>query len=224
MRRMPQTVPAPTIEPFALGPFMTNCYLVHAGKGSDAWIVDAGFEPAPLLAKARSLGVRVRAILLTHAHVDHIAGLNEARAAFPDAPILIHAEEERWLNDPELNLSAGHGFPITAPPADALLKDGETLEINGSLWRVLHTPGHSPGGVTFHCPGAGVALVGDTLFNGSVGRFDFPTSDERALVRSIKETLYTLPDATRVLPGHGPATTIGREKTSNPFVRAEPAR
>lgn len=224
MTETPPSPRSPTVEGFALGPFATNCYLVHSGHGSEGWIVDASFDPEPLIERARALELRIVAVLLTHAHVDHIAGLRGVHAAFPDAPILIHPEEERWLNDPELNLSAGYGVPITAPDASGALRHGDTLELGETTWRVLHTPGHSPGSVTFHCAPARIAIVGDTLFAGSIGRSDFPTSDEATLHRSIRETLYTLPDDTRALPGHGPATTIGREKRSNPFVRAEPAR
>lgn len=111
-------------------------------------------------------------------------------------------------------------MPVTTPGPDRTLEGGEELTLAGTTWRVLHTPGHSPGGITLVHDASNTAIVGDTLFAGSVGRSDFPTSDPDALVRSIRDTLYALPDDTRVLPGHGPATTIGREKRSNPFVRA----
>jgi hydroxyacylglutathione hydrolase len=216
--------PIPEVECFTLGPFATNCYLVRVPTGQDAargecWIVDAGFNPGVMIERARSLGLTPSMVLLTHAHIDHIAGLNEIRAAFPGAPVLIHEDEASFLADPSLNLSGGYGLPFSTRGPDRLLRDGERLLLSGTEWRVLHTPGHSPGGVTLWCESARLALVGDTLFAGSIGRFDFPTSDEEALYRSIRERLYTLPDEARVLPGHGPETTIGREKRSNPFVR-----
>jgi glyoxylase-like metal-dependent hydrolase (beta-lactamase superfamily II) len=209
----------PIVEGFALGPFATNCYLVRCG--GEAWVVDVSFEPGPMIERARETGDRITRILLTHAHVDHIAGLAEARRAFPEALVAIHPAERSWLANPELNLSVALGEPFSTEPSEDTLEDGQTLEIGGSTWRVVHTPGHSPGGVTLHCPDAGLALVGDTLFEGSIGRYDFPTSDGPTLFRSIQERLYTLPDDTRVLPGHGPETTIGAEKRSNPFVRAD---
>lgn len=206
------------IDRFVLGPFETNCYLVRAG--ADAWVVDAGFEPDALLSAIRGLDAPPSRIVLTHAHADHIAGLDKVRVLCPDATVHIHPLEHRWLADPSLNLSAGFGLPVSVAPATDALEDGQTLDLGPVSWRVLHTPGHSPGGVTLHQPDAGVAIVGDTLFAGSIGRFDFPTSSEQDLFRSIRETLYALPDDTRVLPGHGPETTIGREKRSNPCVRA----
>ena len=213
-----------TIEMFTLGPWATNCYLLRTGEGAprgEGWIVDASFEPAPIARRASELGLSITRILLTHAHVDHIAGLTELRRAFPNAKVMLHEAERDWLENPMLNLSEGAGIPVTSSAPDELLRGGETLRLGSHEFRVLHTPGHSPGGVTLHCAAARVALVGDTLFAGSIGRHDFPTSDADALFDSIRGTLYALPDDTTALPGHGPSTTIGREKRSNPFVRAD---
>jgi len=216
---MPDPTPTPLVEGFILGPFATNCFVVRCG--GEAWIVDAGFEPGALIRRAQEIEQRVVRILLTHAHIDHIAGLPRVREVFPDVPVAIHAAERAWLGDSEKNLSAALGEPFTTEPPDETLQDDQTLALGGAEWRVLHTPGHSPGGVTLHCPDAGVAIVGDTLFQGSIGRHDFPTSDPQSLFASIREALYTLPDQTRVLPGHGPETTIGAEKRTNPFVKAD---
>jgi len=203
-----------------LGPFATNCYIVRVEGSPGCWIVDAGYEPAELIDRVRDLGLTPRAVILTHAHPDHIAGVREVLAAFPGTPIMVHRAERDWLIDPDLNLSTVIGSPVTAPKADRLLDGGEELELDGTHWRVLHTPGHSPGGITLYNASENAALVGDTLFNRSVGRTDFPGSDPPTLVRSIRETLYALPPRTRVLPGHGTETTIGEEMASNPFVPA----
>lgn len=214
----------PGIRGFCLGMFQTNCYVVtanvNAPPGSPCWIIDASFDPEELIDDVQSRGLVPAAVILTHAHVDHIAGLFDVRRAFPKAPIWIHHAEREWLTDPMANLSGVYGMPITGPSPDRLLNDGEVLELEGQSWRVLHTPGHSPGGITLFNERAQVALVGDTLFAGSIGRHDFPSSDGPTLVASIKQRLYALPDATKVYPGHGSPTTIGREKRSNPYVRA----
>ncbi len=207
-----------TIEPFCLGAWQTNCYVVHAGR--DCWVIDAGFDPGPMLDYLSQHGLTPSKVVLTHAHVDHIAGLSDVRVAYPDVPILIHEDERGWLGDPTLNLSIALAEPLTAPPATGVMRHGDELQLSGLAFEVRHTPGHSPGGVTLYQPDHHVALVGDALFAGSVGRVDFPTSDPATLIRSIQEQLYTLPDDTRVLPGHMEETTIGREKATNPYVRA----
>ena len=212
---------APVVETFELGPFQTNCYLVRPDPDATAcWIVDCGFEPDALLRAVEDRDLQAEACVLTHAHCDHIAGLHELRRRLGPVPIWIHHAERAWLEDPMLNLSAAMGLRVTAPPPDHVLEHDGPLRVCGQDWRVLHTPGHSPGGITIVHDASRTALVGDTLFNGSIGRHDFPNSDFSTLEHSIKTKLYTLPDETRVYPGHGPATTIGHEKATNPFVRA----
>lgn len=214
------------VTPFELGPFATNCYVVHREWADDhtgprpCWIIDASFEPRDLIDHVRKHALAPEALIFTHAHIDHIAGAFEMRRAFPDVPVLIHEAERDWLTDPHLNLSAGYGMPVTAPAATRLLKDGDTLTLDGSSWSVLHVPGHSPGSVALFNEPARILLGGDALFAGSIGRTDFPGCSFEQLERSIRTKLYALPDDTTVHPGHGTATTIGREKRSNPFVRA----
>ena len=211
------TQPDLSIHTFPLGAWQTNCYVVAVGKS--CWIVDAGFEPSPMLDFIDEHGLSVEQVVLTHAHLDHIGGLHEVRERHPDVPILIHADETTFLTDTGLNLSAMAGVgPVVAPEATGTLAHGDTLILADQTFEVRHTPGHSPGGITLIQHASNTAIVGDTLFAGSIGRYDFPTSDGEALMRSIREQLLTLPDETRVLPGHGPATTIGNERASNPYL------
>ncbi len=209
------------LTPFVLGPPLnTNCYVLK-DRGSDAcWIIDAGYEPDTLIEYIQANDLSPERILLTHAHADHIAGLLAVRSALGPVPILLHEAEHDWLNDPVLNLSDAIGLAVTGPAPDDTLSDGQTLTLGNDTWTVLHTPGHSPGGVSFYCEALATVIAGDTLFNGSIGRSDFPGSSFETLAEAIKTKLYTLPEHTRVFPGHGPPTTIGQERDGNPFVRA----
>ncbi len=203
------------LKGFALGPFATNTYVV--GHGTRCWIVDPSFGPAPVIAYVRDKQLTVDAIVLTHAHVDHIAGIADVQKALGPLPVWIHEAEAAWLGDPERNLSSAFGMPVSLPHASRLLHDGDELPMGDQTWRVLHVPGHSPGSIAL--ARSGVVIGGDALFAGSIGRTDFPGSDFATLEAAIRTKLYTLPDATVVHPGHGPATTIGTEKRSNPYVR-----
>jgi len=207
------------IKAFTLGDFLTNCYVAHTDDGA-CWLIDVGMHPEPMVTYLREQGLTPDAVVLTHAHGDHIAGLWEVREHWPDVPILVHEAERGFLTDPMLNLSGMLGMPFLAPEATGTIEPGATLSLGAFSFEVRHTPGHSPGGITLYQPEEGVALVGDALFAGSIGRTDFPTSDDAALMRAIHEQLLTLPDATRVLPGHGPETTIGQERATNPFLQA----
>lgn len=215
------------VKAFSLGPFETNCYVVANsevtadGEGVECtcWVADVGMEPDELIEYLRDQKLKPEAVVLTHAHADHIGGLFEFISAFPGTPVFIHTDEKDWLSDPVLNLSGLVGLPVTGPEPSRLLLHGETLTLGGEPWRVLHTPGHSPGGICLVHDRSKQSIVGDTLFAGSVGRTDFPGSSPRTLEVSIRQHLYTLPDDTVVYPGHGPATSIGREKRFNPYVR-----
>jgi glyoxylase-like metal-dependent hydrolase (beta-lactamase superfamily II) len=130
----------------------------------------------------------------------------------------VHEAEAGFCSDPLLNLSALTGAPVTVTEPDHHLRDGDTLDLDGTTWRVRHTPGHSPGGVLFVHDESAQAIVGDTIFAGSIGRHDFPTSNAADLFRSLRDVVMTLPDATRLYPGHGPVTTVGRERRTNPYL------
>jgi len=203
---------------FPLGPFQTNCYVLTHDDA--CLVIDIGMEPRDLLDHLAEHRLTPDKLVLTHAHCDHIAGLPDFRQRFPDTPVYIHPAEQAFLSDASLNLSLPFGQPMTFAPADHTLDDGDTLPLGDTSLHVLHTPGHSPGGITLHCPDHHLAVVGDTLFRESVGRTDFPTSDPHALIASIRNKLYTLPSDTACHPGHGPATTIAHEQQHNPFVTA----
>lgn len=202
------------IRPVAVGAFQENAYvLVDESKG-EAALIDPGEDGDVLWQTAESVGATVRAIWLTHAHVDHVGGIAEVRRRAP-VPVYLHPAD-RSLYDNAANQALMFGLRIEPPPApDRALAEGDVLEVGGLTFTVWHVPGHSPGHVCFH--GHGVAFVGDCLFAGSIGRTDLPLSSPAALVRSLKR-LLTLPDETIVHPGHGPSTTIGEERASNPFL------
>jgi len=213
-------MPAPLqIKTFALGDWMTNCYVLHIERsGGPCWIIDAGFAPEPLIDYVRENNLTPEQVVLTHAHVDHIAGLHAIRGVWPRIPILIHHAEREFLTEPALNLSIALDEPLIAPPATDTFEHGSTLTLGDMHFQVRHTPGHSPGGVSLYQHEQGVVFVGDALFAGSVGRTDFPTSNPAELIRGIRSQLLSLPDPTRVYPGHGPSTTIGEERANNPFL------
>lgn len=207
------------IKAWSLGPFQTNCYIVWSGKTSKCFFVDASFGADIMARFAREHGLEPQALLLTHAHLDHIAGVRAVKAAYPKLEVLIHEAEGPWLLDSHLNLSEQAGMPVTAPVADRLLRHADAIELVGATWEVRHTPGHSPGGITLAHAAGSFAFVGDALFSGSIGRTDFPGSDHAALLESIRSRIYTLPAEAVCYCGHGPPTTVARERLSNPFVR-----
>jgi len=206
------------IQMFTLGDWQTNCYVAHVDGASECVIFDVGFEPESMLNWIAERQLKPEAILLTHAHLDHIGGVDQALSRFGPMQLAIHEAEGEFCGNPMLNLSALLGWEVTCTRPNILLKHGDTVAHGGMTFRVLHTPGHSPGGVTYVHEPSHQAVVGDTLFKDGIGRFDFPTSDVRLLRRSVRETLMQLPDETRIYPGHMDATTIGRERRQNPYV------
>jgi len=204
------------IKTLVLGPLETNAYVLRSGD--DCAVVDPGMMPEPLLEFLRAEGTPPGRILLTHGHGDHLAGVADVRAAFPAARLCCPADDAAMLPDARANLSAMFGLPATAPAPDELLRPGDVVKVGESAWLVLDTSGHTPGGVSFYCESAGAVIVGDALFAGSIGRTDFPGADEERLLRNIRRNLLSLPDETKILPGHGPATTVEAERNNNPFL------
>lgn len=200
-------------------PFDENTYIVWLPGRREALVIDPGFEPELVLKVLRSEKLTAAAILNTHGHADHIAGNAALKEAFPEAPLIIGADEVHLLTDSMANLSAPFGFAVTSPPADRTVRHGEVVEAAGIRLEVLEVPGHSPGHVVYLYRGEPCLMFGgDVLFRGSIGRYDFPNSDGPRLLKGIREKVLTLPDTTVVYPGHGPTTTIGQERASNPYV------
>ena len=203
-----------------MAPFYKNGFVVGCGRTREAVLIDPGDEVDELLGAVRDLDVNVRSVLLTHAHVDHITGVAAARDAF-DVPVYLHRDDQ-FLYDIAVQQGAMFGFKVRQPPPVDAYYDGAPIQFGDYQVRVHHTPGHCPGGV---CLEIGTAsdqerhlFVGDTLFAGSIGRTDLPGGDYAVLMRSITDVLFPLGDGAIVHPGHGPDTTIGRERTTNPFV------
>jgi hydroxyacylglutathione hydrolase len=193
--------------------FATNSYLVEDEETHDAVVIDSNLEPDLVIEVAREAGANVRAILLTHTDLDHIAGLHELREAFGAVPVVVHAAELDVIAE---GRPLRHEFGPIATKVDGVETFGDVYRTGSLEFQVLHTPGHSPGGVSLKIDGC--LFTGDALFAGSIGRSDFANSDGGALIEGIKSRLLTQPDDTMVYSGHGPATTIGRERKMNPFL------
>ncbi len=196
--------------------FGSNCYIIGCSETKEVAVIDPGGEGEKIISLLESKGYQVKYIINTHGHLDHI-GANKAIKDKFNCDILIHELDGAMLPDPSKNLSSFMCGQVASPPADRLLTEGEIIEIGSTLkLEVIHTPGHTPGGI---CLKAGKLLfTGDTLFGGSIGRSDFPGGSHATLIKSIKEKLLNLPEDTVVYPGHGPESTIGEEKETNPFL------
>ena len=208
-----------TITAIESMPFGENSYVIWRQGHSDALVIDPGFDPRSILEVLERHGLGLAAILNTHGHADHIAGNQAMKEAFPAAPLIIGSNEVDLLHDPQANLSATFGLPVLSPAADRLVRDEDQLEVAGLRFRVREIPGHSPGSVVFICEefAPGFVFAGDVLFAGSIGRTDLGGNLPQ-LLAGIRSKLLSLPDETVIYPGHGPATTIGAERRSNPFV------
>jgi glyoxylase-like metal-dependent hydrolase (beta-lactamase superfamily II) len=206
-----------TVETLGVGPLQANCHLVANHQTGEAAVVDPGDEADRILAALERRGWKAVVIWQTHAHIDHVGAAAAVKRA-TGAPLWVHEREKDWLHDPVRNLAAWAGIPFEPVEADGLWKGGETIEALGVSWRVRHLPGHSPGHVALICDAEKVALSGDLLFQGSMGRVDLPEGDPFAMVGSLGE-LMAEAENLRLHVGHGPSTTIGREKASNYVVR-----
>lgn len=203
------------IETFTVGALQENCYLLLDEDHGAAVLVDPGAEGERLAAAVEATGATLHGIWVTHAHMDHVGGIAAVRRRWPRAPIYLHPADAP-LYASAARQGAAYGLPIDEPPPyDHELAEGDEVRVGGLAFQVMHAPGHAPGHVVLH--GHGVAFVGDCLFAGSVGRTDLPLSNGAQLASSL-ERIAALPAATRVLPGHGPATTIATERESNPFL------
>jgi glyoxylase-like metal-dependent hydrolase (beta-lactamase superfamily II) len=201
-----------------VGPVATNCYVVGCPETHLAAVIDPGADAGQVLAQLRQRELTLALVLLTHAHFDHIGAVADLLDAVePRVPLGLHPGDLALLQAD--GGAALFGVRIRpCPPPDLELAAGQVLEVGTLRFHVLHTPGHTPGHVTFHEPGAQAAFDGDVLFQDGIGRTDFPGSSTDELMRSIREQLLTLPDETTLFPGHGPRTTVGRERASNPFL------
>jgi len=205
------------IETIVIGPLETNCYVLRGEQ--DCWIVDPGLGASRVIELLRRSGSAPSRILLTHGHADHIAGVEAVRSAFPGIRLCCPEGDVPLLSDPAANMSAAFGMPITVGPPDEVVPPGQVLTLDGTPWLAMDTSGHTPGGLSYYADQAAAVLTGDSLFAGSIGRTDIPGASTAVLLQNLHEKLLPLPDETRVLPGHGPESTIGAERAANPFLR-----
>jgi len=203
------------VHRLVVSPFETNCYIAADESTRDALIIDPGEEAHLISDAAYGLDVTVIGIVNTHGHADHI-GANSALKGEFNCPIIIHEADAHLLTDPQANLSAAFGPGIVSCPADRLLKEGDEIAVGELSFKVIHTPGHTSGGICLFAEG--VLFSGDTLFMDSIGRTDFPGGSQKQLIDAIHTKLLVLPEETLVYPGHGSPTTIATEKQHNPWL------
>ena len=202
-----------------VGVFQENCWVIGSRRTREAIVIDPGDEPETILALARDMGLNVKQIICSHAHVDHIMGVRGVQER-TGAGFLLHPDDLGIARSMPRSAARWLGYEPPPPPEpDAPLADGDTVEVDGLQLKVIHTPGHTPGSVSYYTEG--LLFSGDTLFRGSIGRTDMPGGSYPEIMRSIATRLLTLPDETRVLPGHMQETTIGHERATNPFLRGQ---
>lgn len=201
------------------GMVATNCFSIINEETKEAIMIDASGNPKYLLEDINMADAKPIAILITHAHFDHMDAVKMIKSEYPDVKVYIGENDEKLLGDPTLNLSMSFmGDPVSLT-ADETLSDGEEIELIGIKIKCIEVPGHTIGGMCYYMPDLSCVFDGDTLFHGSIGRSDFPTGDADTLIRSIREKLFTLPEETKVFPGHDSETTIGWEKENNMFFK-----
>lgn len=198
--------------------FATNCYVIGCPQTHEGAIIDPGGNAPAILAAVKESGLTIRYVINTHGHIDHTAA-NKAVLEKTGALLVAHKLEALLLTDPSRNLSFLIGRNISGPAPGLLVEEGDTLDIGTLHWRVLHTPGHTPGSISLYSAEQSIVFTGDALFKMGIGRTDFPGGDYARLLQGIAEKLLALPDETLVYPGHGPTTTIGYEKAHNPWLR-----
>lgn len=209
------------LECFVSGIYETNSYILRESSSStDCIVIDTSLDEVGLADYLAENNYKPKSVILTHGHADHIAGLVEMKKRWPHLKVYISETDAAMLTDSSMNLSLLTGSVISVGPADVVVKAGDIIEETGIRLEVIETPGHTPGGICLYCTEEGLLFSGDTLFEGSVGRTDFPGGNAEEMIKSIKETLFPLGDETIVYPGHGPKTTIGKEKKYNPFLQA----
>jgi len=203
---------------FVLGPVQTNTYLIADPQTGEAAVIDPAWDGKRIVEAAQQRGWRIGHIWLTHAHFDHLAGAaGVADHSNPPPPVALHPEDYwLWRTEGGAPFFGLHIDPGPEPTIE--LQHGQTLYLGSNTFEVRHAPGHTPGHVMFYCPSENVLFCGDVIFQGSIGRTDLPRGDYDTLIRSIREQVLTLPDDTRLLSGHGPASTVGIERVYNPFL------
>ena len=208
------------IIPFVLGPVATNAYMIADADTGEAAVIDPAWDGQLIAAEARQRNWQIKQIWITHAHFDHIGGVGDLASELEMAPIIALHPNDRPLWEAQGG-AALFGFSLPASPSPTLnLAQSMKLNLGSITFEVRHTPGHTPGHCIFYCANARVCFCGDLIFHDSVGRTDLPGGDWETLVTSIRTQVFSLPDETRLLSGHGPETTVGQEKNGNPFVRA----